>query len=250
MSVHDLGLNLQRGQKVWLSAEVLGWPATTKEMLAGHTKWQGHYAPWEHANKSLLGSASHEDRACAILQLRRALEFRDKALKSVYSPEKIVISEKKKYWELLSKLGIVLPIMRKKLVDLRDIIAHEYMESPPNVERCQEYSEFVWYYLKSTDHLLSSPIGTLGFDDAGCQGGYDVTFSLENWATNLSGEFDVRLITQAQKQDDIEIEVFEAQLSDERVYFKIHPHTRNGSNCKMSRASMLKLLKIYFATKY
>ena len=219
-------------------------------MLAGYTDWQGHYAPWEHANESLLGRASQQDRACAIFQLRRALEFRDKALRSTYPLEKIAGSGKKAHWEILSELNIVLPIMREKLIRLRDDIAHEYVKSPPDVERCQEYSEFVWYFLKSTDHLLSSPIGTLGFDSPGRQGGYDITFSLEDWTISLSGKFDVKLITQAQRQDDLEVEIFKAELSGERVYFKTHLHTHKGSYCRMSRASMLKLLKVYFSTRY
>jgi len=250
MSTSDIGLNLQPGQKIWLSQEILDWPATTQSMLPGHTDWQGHYAPWEHANESLSRRASEQDRASAIFQLRRALEFRDKALRSVYSLDKIPGLGRNAYPGILSDLNITLPIMRRKLIDLRNEVAHDHTKSPPEIDRCREYSEFTWYFLKSTDHLLSSPIGTLAFDSLSDRGSYSIDFNLENWIINLTGVFDLTLLMQKEGHDDIGVDIFKVQLHNKRVYFESNPHTLEGSNLIINQSSMLKLLKMYFAVRY
>ena len=134
-------------------------------MVNGRSAWERHYDPWKDAQDRLADGASEEARASAIWQLRRAVEFRDKAFKVTYPFDKIPGFNERTYHKLLLDLEIILPIMRTTLVNIRNSISHDETEKPPNLDRCREFSEFTWYYLKSTDHLLSSPIGTLAFDD-------------------------------------------------------------------------------------
>jgi hypothetical protein len=84
MQEDSFKLKLQSGQIVCLSREIMDWPAGTTSMGAGDPHWQKHYEPWSHANTSLAETASEQDRASAIFQLKRSLEFREKSLNNVY----------------------------------------------------------------------------------------------------------------------------------------------------------------------
>jgi hypothetical protein len=87
---------LLAGQVVWLSREIIGWPAGTTSMGGGDPHWERHYEPWNHANTSLVEAASEQDRVSAVFQLKRSIEFREKALNSVYGFGKMPGVGKKK----------------------------------------------------------------------------------------------------------------------------------------------------------
>src|SRR6516165_6599061 len=156
--------NLPSRQVAWVSREVLDWPTSTGLTLNGRSSWESHSEPRNDANDRLADGASEQARAVAILQLRRAVEFRDKVLRDTYSLDKIPGFPKTSYYKILLDVQVILPIMRKHLIDIRNAISHDDTEKPPDLHRCRELAEFTWYYLKSTDHLLSSPIATLDFD--------------------------------------------------------------------------------------
>jgi hypothetical protein len=151
-------MELRVGQDVWLFQEIIRWSAATASMGLGDPQWKRHYEPWNHANGSLLETASEQDRASAIFQLKRSLEFREKALNSVYGFDKMPGIGKRGVPSSLEMFNIVLPIMRKVLTDVRNDVTHDSSKPPPEIHRCKKLAKFTWYFLKSTDHLLSNSI--------------------------------------------------------------------------------------------
>jgi len=49
------------------------------------------------------------------------------------------------------------PIMFQKLIDIRNAVEHEDAP-PPDHNDCLSFLEFVWYFLRSTDHLVRESV--------------------------------------------------------------------------------------------
>ena len=236
--------HLPEGQILWISPDILDWQSSAPSALPCTVDWKAHYNPWEHANGSLTANASEQDRACALFQLRRALEFRDTALTNIYSLDKVPGFGKAAYPRIFSDLKIVLPVMRKKLIDLRNEVSHDYMKEPPDVSRCHEFAEFTWYFLKSTDHMLSSPIGSLNFQDAEQdRSSLEIHVDPGTWSMHVDGALHAKFVSLNKVDDGVQVIVNRAYLYDDFVYFF-------GSACTMSRNTMLRFLLLYFGTIY
>jgi hypothetical protein len=63
--------------------------------------------------------------------------------------------------ELLNHLGLVRPVMLRRLLDLRNALEHEDVPAPDKSE-CELLVEFVWYFLRSTDRLVRVPVNSIG----------------------------------------------------------------------------------------
>jgi len=204
----------------------------------------------------LSGRASEQDRASAILQLRRAIDLRDKALKSAYSLDKIPGLGKSTYPKILSDLCVVMPLMRRKLIDIRNEVAHERVEPSVDLGRCLEYCEFTWYFLKSTDHLLSSLICALDFDSRTDPCEFTLSFDLADWSVELVGRFNLGDILRANRGHDIRIEATGIFVEGDFAYPRGQRSPRNTPNsersvsCVFDQETMLKLLHIYFSVRY
>ena len=239
-------------RSMWIPIEVLDWPASTESMGGRNTDWESHYKPWEHANESLSGRASLQDRASAILQLRRAIDLRDKALKAVYALDRIPCLAKSAYPKILTDLGIVMPLMRKKLIDLRNEVAHEKVNPDVDLDRCLEYCEFTWYFLKSTDHLLSAPIQEIGFDGPDDLGGFSLTFDFDVWSILAKGVFSPDFLLSQNRGNDIELRSDNMSQMGDKTYIRAYPEAPSPLGCALAfnKAALVKLLKVYFATRY
>jgi hypothetical protein len=238
-------LELHAGQVVWLSREIMGWSADSTERGQGDPHWERHYEPWKHANASLGEAASEQDRASAILQLKRSLEFREKALNSVYGFDKMHGIGKKGIPASLEMFNIVLPIMRKVLTDVRNDVTHDFSKQPPDLYRCRELAEFTWYFLKSTDHLLSNSIQALEFDDyQNRAGGVRFDIKPNTWKMKLAGAVTRNLFSLVETPDSFRV-VFGRQVSVWKgsVSFKDAAVTAGGD-------LMRDFLKIYFSIIY
>lgn len=55
---------------------------------------------------------------------------------------------------MLEAFGIVRPLLLKKLLKIRNDIEHEDSD-PPSHNQCKEYVDVVWYFLKSTNRIVS-----------------------------------------------------------------------------------------------
>lgn len=89
---------------------------------------------------------------------------------------------------VLTDLQIVQPIMRDELRRLRNMVAHEYGAALPDVRRCREFAEFTFYFLRSTDKLLDSPVGVLSFDGPEDAGSFMMNIKPGTWTMSIEGE--------------------------------------------------------------
>ena len=147
---------------LWLSPEILSWNI---ELLRPESSSSGDFLkPYElikHAKKRIDEAESTDSKSLAlgeaVIHLRAAIENREKQLiksfnlKELYSWETSK-SEKVPVHEKLRRLGIVQPILLKKLIDIRNIIIHE-QKYPSNADKSkiEEYYEVAWYFLRSTE---------------------------------------------------------------------------------------------------
>lgn len=142
-------------ERVWLCDSVLDWDAEIQSY--GYTDSEDHlraYKLWEHAEALLTGDANEFNRVDILSNLKRCLNQRLKFIEKVYSLKKITLSNSPKgYLEYLESLGLVRPYMLKQLMLIRNDIEHNDAP-PPNVERCRELLDLIWYFLKSTDSFV------------------------------------------------------------------------------------------------
>lgn len=97
---------------------------------------------------------SDHDRADCISNLRKCLNHRLKHFESVYNLRFVIDAPKKRpYLEILAELGVARPSLIRGLLQIRNDV--EYNDAaPPQVERCREFVDILWYLLRSTDAML------------------------------------------------------------------------------------------------
>lgn len=141
-------------KKIWISPSILDGKAYFVYFDEPRTDdWRKAYQMWAHANDLMKFSDDSSYRVDVISTLKRAIYHRFSILDGIYQFKSIPIRKEFKYkLEPLEFWGITRPTMTKKLVDLRNLLEHEY-ETPPDHDRCLEFVDFVWYFLKSTDSL-------------------------------------------------------------------------------------------------
>ncbi|ASR46571.1 hypothetical protein B4V02_07725 [Paenibacillus kribbensis] len=116
--------------------------------------WTRSYKIWEHS-KTLIDKAITEfELADGIANLKRALNHRLKLIESYYNFRNMDASWKNKgYLEILESFELVRPYLMKNLLSIRNDIEHNDAK-PPGKERCNEFIDIVWYFLKSTDPIV------------------------------------------------------------------------------------------------
>jgi hypothetical protein len=103
------------------------------------------------------------------MALRRVVGRRVKELKEIYELRKLPTGVKPKYdLELLEYFGIIRPFMLKRLIDLRDSFEHED-SSPPPTDECLMFADLAWYFLRSTDVLVTSMVFEVEFSKPGME---------------------------------------------------------------------------------
>jgi hypothetical protein len=145
----------RRFKEVWLTPSVLNWKAKTIALnVTDSTDWKRAYELWNHALKRLSVAATDDDRADVISILRRVLNHRLGRLKTLYLNGLPLTRKPAGSIEQLEFLGIARPTMVRKLLEIRNQI--EYRDAkPPSKKRCAELSEFIWYFLRSTDAYVA-----------------------------------------------------------------------------------------------
>ena len=139
----------------WLTSEIFNWVTSvgTANVSRGR-EWFRAYDIWEHADLILQQTCTDLNLIDAITNLKRAVDHRLRLLDKLYKFKKIPMKEKPSdLLKILNYMDIVRPIMVEKLFQIRNAVEHEDA-SPPNCEVCVVFSEFVWYFLRSTDNLV------------------------------------------------------------------------------------------------
>jgi hypothetical protein len=140
---------------IWLDPSWLSWKDNGPWWeLLDKKKAERPYEIHGHACNRLAHGTNELDRVDVITTLRRAVAQRVKVLRDVYGLRKLPIPNKPKGdFELLAYLGLVRPLMLRRLIDIRNIVEHEDSD-PPTSEDCEIFADFVWYFLRSTDVLV------------------------------------------------------------------------------------------------
>lgn len=150
----------------WLSWEYGVW-RSDPEGIAGYDPGDSTarlYEIHQHACDQLASDPNEFDRVDAIINLRRVVAQRVKALNKQYQLRQLPTGQKPSGdLELLSYFGIIRPFMLRRLVDIRNIVEHE-ASSPPSADECMMFADLVWYFLRSTDKLVHRSVDEIIFE--------------------------------------------------------------------------------------
>jgi len=155
------------------------------------------YEIYEHAENILSKNPNEHDLICAIFQLNRAIELRDKQLNKNYKFKKIP-SLIKKYEQhlVMEELGIIKPLLKNKLNTIRNQSAHSTKYPALKLSEIKELAEFTWYFLRSTDLIASRKPDSIIYDNSIFEAEDDepskalwieLNFNLDTWEIELRG---------------------------------------------------------------
>lgn len=160
---------------IWVTGGITNWGLR----LAGEIPPDGIrvHAPWRdfrHAEELLnIAPGDAHYAASALTALKRCLFARIRHIFEQYAIDQIpfdgALKKTSKKLQQLELLGIVRPSLLSRLIEVRNAMEHTDAD-PPDGDRCIEFFDVVWYFLKSTDQLLwpvrgpfelSSPDGSI-----------------------------------------------------------------------------------------
>lgn len=201
-------------KSVWLKNEVFSWYVESQSSSKTSYKDQTRaYGLWERANSLLVENADDFHRADSISNLKRCLNQRLKFIEYVYDLKQIALNKSPKgYLEYLETFGLVRPFMLKNLMLIRNDIEHNDAQ-PPNLERCKELVDIVWYFLKSTDSFLTwrkDDIFFMDLTEEGDETQYGFSMRIDynrNHEIEVSGWFPESFISGVSDTDSTEIVV-------------------------------------------
>lgn len=160
-------------------------------------EWKKHYEILNHANYLLEIEKSDHDRACAIFQLNRAVELRDKFLSKIYHFRRIKSFKGLGQSEIMENLDMIKPMLKSKLDSIRNRVMHKADENAPSSQICRELSEFVWYFLRVTDIYARNTVEDFSIYSSVNGNGNEVsiTVNLENRDYKLGAAIHKSLIS-------------------------------------------------------
>ena len=175
-----------------------GWVGSSRDLKT-------HYDIWGHAQTALAAqSPSEQDICAAMIQLDRAVDLREKLLSSIYHFRRLPGMRGKDAHAIMADLGIIKPLMKTRLATLRNALMHINGAAPPDLNTCRELSAFAWYYLRSTDRLISDTVCELGIEVA--RGGQlTLHIGLNPWSVWLDGWVPSQAISAAALPECVEI---------------------------------------------
>lgn len=201
-------------RSIWLKNEVFYWYAESQGgSSTSNTDQARAYDLWERANSLLVGNEDDFHRADSISNLKRCLNQRLKFIEYVYGLKKIALDKSPKgYLEYLETFGLVRPFLLKNLMLIRNDIEHNDTQ-PPDLKRCKELVDIMWYFLKSTDGVLNWRKEDILFSDL-TEDGYETQYWFDmridydlNHDVRVSGWFPESLISDFSDVDSTEIVV-------------------------------------------
>lgn len=141
--------------KIWISNNIFNsYGSVGISKLIDNELWERSYEIWEHACGLIDKPKNEFSLTDGIANLKRLLNHRLQLIEKLYCFKEIDFANKPKgYLELLENYGIVRPFIMKELLKIRNGIEH-YDQRPPDVIRCKELSDIIWYFLKSTDNIV------------------------------------------------------------------------------------------------
>jgi len=186
------------------------WPVTDDESRP--------YELWSHAERLLDHSSRREYRADAIANLKRAVYLRISKLNVLYRFKQVPrLNPTQHTMEIMAEVGLIRPVLLRNIVDLRNQIEHED-RIPPDENRCKEWLEFVWYFLRSTDNLLSGGCKALEFRHNDDQVPYWLVFSNGPGMYSsplFHGWVSPEMLSEKPQKDWLNVEIAKVELEEE-----------------------------------
>ncbi|WP_046180885.1 hypothetical protein [Domibacillus tundrae] len=209
--------------KVWISNEVFNWRCYSNGGgFVDSEKWKRAYYIWEYAKNLIENASSDFQLADGVANLKRSLNQRLQLIEEIYNFRSISnVNKQKRYLELLEAFGIVRPLFMKKLMLVRNDIEHNDAK-PPNVDRCLELLDVVWYFLRSTDFIVQLRRYEATFDKLDSEGyetQYSFSLNVDHAAEKLykiSGWFPTDYISEEFQNDYVEVIV--KKYEDKKAY--------------------------------
>ncbi len=150
---------------------------------------QRAYELWNHAKDILESHSTKDFLSDAISNLNKVIGLRIKLLNDIYhfnqSPFK---TRDKKIYNQLGEFEILRPKLINEITTFRNKIEH-HDETPPTLNKCKDFIEICWYFLKATDlpilHINDSILFCYdGQDPYGI--GIEINFK-NKWEISISG---------------------------------------------------------------
>jgi len=200
---------------MWISPEILNWKANGESFSAwDNDNIDKTYEMWAHAKDLLENYKGNKYQLVdAMVALKRTVDFRVRTLNESYSFKKIPIKDKPPgILELLAYFDVIRPLMLNSLTTIRNDLEHQY-SNPPEIERCLEFLDFVWYFLRSTDYLVNNVLDrfiliprTEPFLD------YDYWLKIETnpekeWCFRFGGRVEPQMLSKEDKGEWIKVDL-------------------------------------------
>lgn len=162
-TVEIVGMPDMPRMNVWIAPDFLEWPAEVEYMEPQpRGPVRRGYELWDNADEIVRQpTLTRVQRENIVLTLKRCIRQREGLLTTLYGLRSFP-GQRADALEVLESLGLVRPHMARILLAIRNEIEHEDA-LPPDPERCRELSEFVWYFLRSTDFFVRGRLDTVVF---------------------------------------------------------------------------------------
>lgn len=199
------------------------------------------YKMWRHAESKVTPNAPDLDLADSILWLNRAVNLRTVSLYKDHGLRAIARSlgmNRARPTEVMAEIGLIRPRMLRELTVLRNAVEHEDAD-PPSLQRCQEFSEFVWYFLRSTDNVARSKLDHLDLRAYSSTGGISIDFEADDARLSIYGQLSIEQVSWIRRDDWTSIELLEKpRIKARMVLFR--------GNVTGPRESLVRIWRRYF----
>lgn len=163
-----------------------------------------------HSESLINKDSSAFNLADALGNLKRALNHRLQLIERLYQLKTLkFVGIPKGYLEILEKYGLARPYLIKKLMEIRNNIEHKD-KKPPSVDRCRELLDVTWYFLKSTDQIVSSIPLDIELEAINSHGlhekyGCSISIKLPKKDFSISGWFPIKYINKEKFDNSFKI---------------------------------------------
>lgn len=199
---------------------VLSWEPVVESLSGTGEDWDHPYSFLRHTEKLLSYTPEKHFLIDALSNLKRAVDHRIKHISTIYKLKKTTCYVlKKNIWDTLVELEVIKPVMLGKLLEIRNAVEHQFSD-PPSQARCIELSEFVWYFLRSTDSIskqISTSFYLRDIKDS-LYNPYNICYNgnPENeWASTITAHLPKDLISPVSKADYFEVSEITVQSGNE-----------------------------------
>lgn len=208
---------------MFISNVVLSWDPVVESLSYTDEDWEHPYSFFRHSEKLLSYAPEKHFLIDAVSNLKRAVDHRIKHISTTYKLKKTTCyALKTNIWDTLAELELIKPVMLSKLIEIRNAVEHQFSD-PPAQARCIELSEFVWYFLRSTDSI-SKQVS----DGPYLQESYDSPYSIyyngnpaNEWTSTITAHLPKELISTISRADYFEVSEIAVQSGHEYIQARL-----------------------------